>query len=360
MESYKLYNVLPLLLKFLDELTNWYVKLNRKRIKGETDTSDCKVAIDVLYDTLLNMTILMAPFTPFLTEALYQNLANALHDGNERKQISIHYVRIPQYNQDMINLDIEEAVKRMQKIIEIGRKLRDNKKISLKTPVQEIKIIHRDPHYYESLKPILQFIHEELNTLDIKFELENPEIVQLSALPNNQVLGERLQKAFGPVRGAIGKLTNEQILDYERTKTITIQGHLLGEGDMFVKRKYKLEDVNLVSGGDDDMILIMDCLMTPELLLIGCTRELINNIQQLRKSSGLNVEDEIVMYYEPAGEYYSKILKEQFHALSHTLKIPILPVAEKAEGLKQINKGTIDHEGEVFTYHLYWKDINHE
>ena len=129
---------------------------------------------------------------------------------------------------------------------------------------------------------------------------------------------------------------------------------------MFVKRKYKLEDVNLVSGGDDDMILIMDCLMTPELLLIGCTRELINNIQQLRKSSGLNVEDEIVMYYEPAGEYYSKILKEQFHALSHTLKIPILPVAEKAEGLKQINKGTIDHEGEVFTYHLYWKDINHE
>ena len=359
LESYKLYAVLPLLLHFLDDLTNWYVKLNRKRIKGETGAADSKVALDILYDTLLNMTILMAPFTPFITEAIYQNLAHALPEGNERKQVSVHYVRMPQYNQEKINLETEDSVKRMQKIIEVGRKLRDMRKISLKTPVQLIKIIHRDPRYFESLRPVLQFINEELNTFEVVFEQEQPENVLLSAMPNNQVLGERLLKAFGPVKGAIGKLSNEDILEYERTKTITILGNVLGEGDLIVQRKYKLEGTDLAAGGDNEMILVMNCEMNDHLLQVGATRELINHIQKQRKSSGLNVEDEIVLYFENAGDYYAKILQEQASMLSHGLKIEIRPVSEKVEGQKEICKTFIEHQGENFTYYLYWKDLNH-
>lgn len=356
METYKLYAVLPLLLKFLDNLTNWYVKLNRKRIKGETGTADCKVALDVLYDTLVNMTVLMAPFTPFLTETIYQNLAKALPEGHSRRQTSVHFVEMPQFNESLIKLEIEETVKRMQKIIEIGRKLRDNKKISLKTPVLDIKVIHRDPHYFESLKPVLNFVHEELNTFDVHFEVEKPETVLLSALPNNQVLGERFQKSFGAIKGAINKLTNDEILEYERTKTIKINGNDLVEGELMVKRKYKLEEKDLASGGDDDMILVMNCIMNPQLLLVGATRELINHIQKQRKSSGLNVEDEIVLFFENPGEYYTHVIQEQMPMLQSSLKIPIHPVTEKPEGLREICKSSIAHDEENFTYYLYWKN----
>lgn len=355
MESYKLYAVLPLLLKFLDNLTNWYVKLNRKRIKGETDLKDCKVTLDVLYDVLLNMTILMSPFTPFLTEHIYQNLSYALED-TPRKQVSIHYVRMPEYKQEFINTEIEETVKRMQKIIEIGRKLRDNKKISLKTPVSEIKVVHRDPGYFESLKPVIQFIHEELNTLNFTFELEKPENISLSALPNNEILGTRLKKDFGPVKAALGKLSNSEILEYERTKTITVLGHVLNDPEVIVRRKYVLEDASIAVGGDDDMVLVINCTLDAHLLQIGAARELINHVQKQRKASGLNIDDEIVLYYNPPQEYYSKILQENFNMLQTTLKIPVLPIESKSVTQKLICEASIDHEGEKLEYSLYWKE----
>ena len=356
MESYKLYAVLPLLLKFLDNLTNWYVKLNRRRIKGENSIEDGKIALDVLFDTLLNMTILMAPFAPFLTENIYRNLANGLPDGNQNKQSSIHFVMMPNYNPSLINLEIEQAVHSMQSIIEVGRKLRENKKISLKTPTLDIKLIHRNPEFFESLRPIIKFINEELNTFEVIFEQENPEAVSLSALPNNQVLGTRFQKTFGAIRGAISKLTTEEILAFERTKKIEILGNQLGENDLTVNRKYKLEGPDFVAGGNDDFILVLNTVMNPQLLQAGAARELVNHVQKLRKSSGLNVDDEIVLFYEPAGEYYSKILSENIGLVETGLKIPILPIAEKTEASRVINHGEIQRDEEVFKYVLCWKN----
>ena len=356
MENYKLYAVLPLLLKFLDNLTNWYVKLNRRRIKGENGNEDGKIALDVLFDTLLNMNILIAPFVPFLTENIYRNLSNGLPDGHPSKQSSIHFVMIPNYNPSLINLEIEQAVHSMQSIIEVGRKLRDIRKISLKTPTLDIKLIHRNPEFFESLRPIIKFINEELNTFEVIFEQENPETVLLSALPNNQVLGTRFQKTFGAIRGAISKLTTEEILTFERTKTIEILGNQLGESDLTVNRKYKLEGLDFVAGGNDDFILVLNTVMNPQLLQAGAARELVNHVQKLRKSSGLNVDDEIVLFYEPAGEYYSKILTENFGLVETGLKIPILPIGEKTEASRVINHGEIQRDEEVFKYVLCWKN----
>ena len=125
------------------------------------------------------------------------------------------------------------------------------------------------------------------------------------------------------MKSSIAKLKNDEILAYESTKTITISGNVLNEGDLIVKRKYKLDQPDLASGGDDDMILVMNCVMNPHLLQVGAARELINHIQKQRKASKLNVEDEIVLFYETPGEYYSKILEEQAQMLQNGLKIQI-------------------------------------
>eukprot|EP00358_Blepharisma_japonicum_P004617 CAMPEP_0202945282 /NCGR_PEP_ID=MMETSP1395-20130829/6269_1 /ASSEMBLY_ACC=CAM_ASM_000871 /TAXON_ID=5961 /ORGANISM="Blepharisma japonicum, Strain Stock R1072" /LENGTH=539 /DNA_ID=CAMNT_0049645113 /DNA_START=1582 /DNA_END=3197 /DNA_ORIENTATION=- len=350
MENYRLYTVVPALLKFLNDLTNWYVKLNRKRLK-ETDPVDTKLALDILFDSLLNVTLLMAPYTPFITELIYQNLSRGLPEGSSQKQDSVHYVRIPQFSQDLLNPEIEASISRMQTIIELCRKVRDVKKIPLKTPVNEVKIIHRHSHYLDSLAPLIPYIKEELNCFNITFELERPENVSLTAVPNNAVLGGRLKKQFNKeFRDTINNLPSNLIEEYEVNKRIEILGVAIEEGEIFVRRAYKGENPDLGAAGDNDVIVVVDCKMNEELLLVGTAREFANHVQKLRKSSGLQVEDDIVLYFSQAGPYYGKLLEDKGELIRGILKIPILPLSQKEDDQIFIAKEEIQHEEEKLEF----------
>lgn len=96
MEEYKLYNVVPPLVKFLENLTNWYVRINRNRVKGEVDDENMFTSIDVLFDVLLKLNILMSPHVPFITESMYQNMRKCINEKSQLYQESIHHLNIPQ------------------------------------------------------------------------------------------------------------------------------------------------------------------------------------------------------------------------------------------------------------------------
>ena len=150
MAAYRLYTVLPRLMKFIDNLTNWYVRTNRKRLKGEgNDPTDCLNALNTLFSVLFAMVRVFAPFTPFLTEHMYQNLKNMVDWGaddktSEKERASVHYLMIPQPRTDLINETIERSVARMQSVIELGRVLRDRKTMPVKYPLPELVVIHKD------------------------------------------------------------------------------------------------------------------------------------------------------------------------------------------------------------------------
>ena len=151
MAAYRLYTVLPQLMKFIDNLTNWYVRTNRKRLKGEgNSTRDCRSALDTLFSVLFTMVKVFAPFTPFLTEHMYQNLKNLVDWSkddsvkSEKDRASVHYLMIPKPREDLINEDIERSVARMQRVIELGRVLRDRKTMPVKYPLPELVLIHKD------------------------------------------------------------------------------------------------------------------------------------------------------------------------------------------------------------------------
>ena len=151
MAAYRLYTVLPQLMKFIDNLTNWYVRTNRKRLKGEgNSTQDCRSALDTLFSVLFTMVKVFAPFTPFLTEHMYQNLKNLVDWSkddsvkSEKDRASVHYLMIPKPREDLINEDIERSVARMQRVIELGRVLRDRKTMPVKYPLPELVLIHKD------------------------------------------------------------------------------------------------------------------------------------------------------------------------------------------------------------------------
>jgi isoleucyl-tRNA synthetase len=188
MENYRLYTVVSELLIFLDKLTNWYIRLNRSRIKGDFGEDDCLQSLNVLFSTLLNLIVLLSPFTPFLTEHLYQNLRNGLSQNSEYLEDSIHYLRIPEAKEDLIDTKIEQIMNNMISIIELGRQLREKNKILLKKPVAYLEIINFDKNYCENLKIVEQYIIEELNTNEILYNQEEEKFLKVSAKPNFEVL----------------------------------------------------------------------------------------------------------------------------------------------------------------------------
>merc|ERR1712004_437419 len=163
MAAYRLYTVIPRLVKFIDNLTNWYVRMNRRRLKGEGGKEDCLAALNTLFGVALTMVRIMAPFTPFLTETMYQQLRKKVPALGGKDQASVHYLMLPVARQELINEDIERAVGRMQAVVDLGRVLRDRKTMPLKYPLPEVVVIHKEKQCLEDIGSLEKYIQEELN-----------------------------------------------------------------------------------------------------------------------------------------------------------------------------------------------------
>jgi isoleucyl-tRNA synthetase len=165
MAAYRLYTVLPKLMKFIDNLTNWYVRTNRKRLKGEGNSAeDCLGALNTLFAVLFTMVRVFAPFTPFLTETMYQRLRRFIKGfEDDALTASVHYLMIPQPRTDLIDEAIERSVTRMQTVIELGRVVRDRKTMPVKYPLPELVLIHKDQQCLDDVKSLQDYVLDELN-----------------------------------------------------------------------------------------------------------------------------------------------------------------------------------------------------
>lgn len=151
MEAYRLYTVVPKLLHFLEDLTNWYVRLNRGRLKGDFGADDQQLALNILFNVLLDATILMSPFVPFITEMIFQNLKGAIPKESRYYEDSIHFLRIPKFDPSILDEKIERDVTIMAQIIEDARILREKRKVSFKQPISSLTVITDSDDYIESL-----------------------------------------------------------------------------------------------------------------------------------------------------------------------------------------------------------------
>lgn len=171
MGEYKLYNVVSPLIKFLENLTNWYVRLNRPRIKGEIDDLNMEVSLNVLFDVLLKVNVLMSPVVPFITEMMYQNMKLVISKGSKHYETSIHNLMISEVNEALIDEKITELMHKFMSIVETARKLREQKKVSLKQPIMSLTVVNRNKQVFDDLAPFLSYIREEINVEDISCEL---------------------------------------------------------------------------------------------------------------------------------------------------------------------------------------------
>ncbi|EGR29757.1 isoleucine tRNA synthetase, putative [Ichthyophthirius multifiliis] len=217
MEKYHLYNVVPRLVTFLENLTNWYIRLNRQRIKDEEGQDDQLTAINVLFNVILNSTILMSPLVPFITESFYQNLVLAIPQDSHYYEKSVHLLRIPEPKQDLLDEKVEIDFERMQTIINSSRQIREKRKVSLKQPIKSLTIINSDKEFHDSLKDHIQYIEEEINTPSVNAELNVDKYVEYKSTPNHKILGQKLQKNYNKdVKQAVNVLNQEQIAQLQK------------------------------------------------------------------------------------------------------------------------------------------------
>jgi isoleucyl-tRNA synthetase len=188
MTQYRLYTVVDELLQFLNKLTNWYIRLNRSRIKGDFGEEDCVQSLNSLFSTLLNLVILLSPFIPFLTESIYQNLRNGLKENSEYLEDSIHYLRIPVPREELIDEKIEQIMNNMIDVIELGRQTREKNKIATKKPVAYLEVINFDKEYCDNLKTVENYVIDELNANEIKFIQDEEAYLKVTTKPNFDIL----------------------------------------------------------------------------------------------------------------------------------------------------------------------------
>jgi len=340
MESYKLYTVVPRLLGLIDQLTNWYIRLNRRRLKGENGIPDCLKALNTLTETLFILVRAMAPFTPFLSDAIYQRLRPLFTEESLNKygkdHRCVHFLSYPTVNEELFDEKIEIAVARMQKIIDLGRNIREKKTISLKTPLKELVILHSDEGYLNDVKSLQNYIIEELNVRNIVITSDEDKYgVEYRAVADWPVLGKKLKKDAKIVKAGLPKLTSEEVKDFLNSGKVTVSGIELTSEDLNVLRG--LPDSKTADGqesrSESDVLVILDINLYPELQTEGIARELINRIQRLRKKFGLEQTDEVLVQYEIKKDdcNMEQVIKDNAEILLKCTKIPMEHIAESSK-----------------------------
>nr|XP_027123037.1 isoleucine--tRNA ligase, cytoplasmic [Coffea arabica] len=328
MGAYRLYTVVPELLKFLDNLTNIYVRFNRKRLKGRTGELDCRVALSTLYHVLLTSCKAMAPFTPFFTEVLYQNMRKVCNGSEE----SIHYCSFPEVEGEG-GERIEKSVSRMMTIIDLARNIRERHNKPLKTPLREMVVVHPDAEFLGDIAGKLkEYVLEELNIKSLVPCNDTLKYASLRAEPDFSVLGKRLGKSMGVVAKEVKAMSTDDILAFEKAGEINIATFSLKLSDIKISRGFRrpdnISDKDMDAAGDGDVLVVLDLRQDESLFEAGVAREVVNRIQKLRKKAGLEPTDTVEVYFESLDEDKSnsqQILEAQEANIRDALGCPLLP-----------------------------------
>ncbi|KAI0302614.1 isoleucine-tRNA ligase [Russula brevipes] len=350
MAAYRLYTIIPRLLDLIDELTNWYIRFNRRRLKGEDGLEETVIALNTLFETLFTLCRTMSSYTPFLTENIYQSLrAYIPEDLSAGDTRSVHFLLFPDVKEEYFDPTIERQVNRMQTVIELTRNIRERNNLSLKTPLKELLVFHPEKGYLEDVRSLQRYIQSELNVRDVVVTSEETTAgVRYRAVADWAVLGRKLRSNLGKVKSALPGLTSDDVRSYTQTGRVTVAGIELVEGDLVVQRYIEVPEGegSYATHTDNNVVVRLDIQVHPELAREWLARELISRVQKLRKKAGLQATDDVEVYYrfeEGAGAELRDAMREHAEVIERTVRSVPADVSERKAGSVVI----IEEEQEV-------------
>ena len=291
-EEYDLNKVVKSITFFVSEdLSNWYIRRNRKRFWGSELDNSKKAVYKTTYDVLVGLSKIIAPIVPFISEEIYTKLTN---------EYSVHTSNFPKYDESYINEEIEHKMDLVRDLISSGRYVREDVKIKVRQPLSEALL---DIKNKDILNDLEDLIKEELNVKEVKYVSNLNDYMNYLVKPNFKVVGKIFGKNINKFADILSKLSVSDInkLQNNETISITIEGESytvdLSMVDIRISSK---EGFNV--GTINNEFIILDTKLDTNLIEEGIARELISKIQQLRKTSDFNVVDRIKVYYDADSE----------------------------------------------------------
>ncbi len=274
-----------------DNLSNWYVRLNRRRFWGGGLTEDKLSAYQTLYTCLETVSKLMAPIAPFYADQLYRDLVSVT--GRETAE-SVHLADFPVCNEELIDKDLEERMQMAQSISSMVLALRRKVNIKVRQPLQTLMVPVLDAHQQESIDAVKALILNEVNVKEMKFVDNTAGILVKKIKPDFKKLGPRYGKIMKALAAAIQQMSQDDINAFEKAGTFTLNV----EGQEAVIER---ADVEIISedipgwlvANEGRLTVALDITVTEELRKEGLARELVNRVQNIRKSSGFDITDKV-------------------------------------------------------------------
>ncbi len=291
MENYRLDRVVPSLVEFVDMLTNWYIRRSRDRFWSTTDTQDKNSAYAALYEVLVTFCKLLAPFLPFLPEAVYRSL---IAGSGRPEPESVHLCPFPSVIEERIDRSLEERMAIVRQVVFLGRSLRAAHQIKTRQPLSAMTIVTRNTRKRAIIQTMEKLVREELNLHRVEYGQEDQGLVSLVFKPNFRALGKRLGKEMNAVAGIIGQWDADILNRLEHGENISVLGHQIALADVIVERKVQ---EGLAASAHEDITVILDIQISRALVLEGLANEITNRIQNLRKEQQLEFSDTITMAF---------------------------------------------------------------
>lgn len=340
LDAYDLSKAVDPIVSFIDELNNWYIRRSRRRFWRSENDNDKNEAYGSLYTVLKILTKVAAPFIPFVTENIYQNLRL------ENEPESVHLCDYPVYDSSYRDEELEFKMDTVQKAVSMGRSLRYQFNLKIRQPLRSVELVTRNPKEKSVLLEMEDSIREELNVKDVVFHEKEDELVEYRAKANFRVLGKELGGLMGEAARKIQSLGQNEILSIldggvlsldigDRTVELT-------EDKIIVDR---LEKEHLKVLNEGTLTVGLDTLLTKELIQEGQVRDLIRGIQNLRKEKGLDVTDRIRLFVSG-----TKSMKEGFESFNEFISSETL-----ASEICWVEEDKADSFVPVETNEEFWK-----
>ena len=290
LDEYRITEATRELSRFVDELSNWYVRRGRERYWGSHMTQDKIDAYMTLYTVLETLSRLMAPFTPFMTESIYQNMVRSV---DENAPLSIHMTQYPTVDESRIDLELEKNMDVVLSVVVLGRACRNVANIKNRQPIGKLYVggIDSLPETYAEV------IKGELNVKEVGLGAAAEEYITYNVKPQLKTLGPKYGKLLGGIRSHLQEADGGAIV-----KTVRAEGvyrfHVgdaeiaLAEEDMLIE---PIQREGYAVETDGDLAVIIDTELTPELIEEGFVREIISKVQTMRKEADFNVTDHIAI-----------------------------------------------------------------
>jgi isoleucyl-tRNA synthetase len=324
MEGFRLYNVVPEVVKFIDSLTNWYIRRSRRRFWKSTDDGDKVAAYATLHRVLKDFAAVLAPYMPFVAEEMWQILVAEVDPSAPR---SVHHADMPRPDE---SLKDEVGIRRThlaRSIVELGRSLRSANDLKVRQPLSTLTVVPRSDEAEADVLAMKDVILEELNVKDLAIERDESHLVSLSARPNFKTLGKKLGPALKTVGEALKTLSQDDLRKASEGGAIVVAGHELSGDDLLIDRATKGDLVVLAA---PEATVALDPKITPELRRECMARELQTRIQARRKDMDLSVTDRVTVVVVSESDEIAQVVSEFGATLSEEVQADALSYRKAA------------------------------